>query len=340
VSYSHGDPRHAGESPLKTWTQALIRQLESQILSLDTEYDALHVWMDEQIDPTAKLTDELRGKVAAAGVLMIVMSKRYLASSWCRDELDWFRSQIQDRLGEAGRVFVLRAQPTDPAAWPEFLRDERGHAIPGFSFFDPADGVPWGWPDLRETNREFVKEVCRLQTALTKRLREMRDRAEKRAQEQTEVKANGPPQSGPRRVYLHAPPDCEPARNEIGRALSQDGIVALTAHATAGQGLAGWQHESGARMEAVKRCAALALLRPDDPDRFVGDLIDIGVDERARIADARGAPLPCAVLDKTGASLPIDVEPFGIECFDVSRENWRGDFRRWLDSALATRAGA
>ena len=53
-------------------------------------------------------------------------------------------------------------------------------------------------------------------------------------------------------------------------------------------------------MATAQRCEALALLRPDDGDRFVGDLLDIGVDERARIADARGAPLPCAVLDKTG----------------------------------------
>jgi hypothetical protein len=49
VSYSHGDPRGAGDSPLKTWTRALLRKLESQILSLDTEYDALHVWMSKLI---------------------------------------------------------------------------------------------------------------------------------------------------------------------------------------------------------------------------------------------------------------------------------------------------
>ena len=176
VSYSHGDPRGAGDLPLKTWTQALLRKLESQVLSLDTEYDALHIWMDEQIDPTANITTELRDKVGASGVLIIVMSKRYLASSWCRDELEWFRKQIRDRAGEHGRVFVIRAQRTDTAAWPDFLRDERGNAMPGFSFYDPENGVPWGWPDLRETPRDFVKEMCRLQSVLTKRLRELRDR--------------------------------------------------------------------------------------------------------------------------------------------------------------------
>ena len=340
VSYSHGDPRGAGNSPLKTWTHALLRKLESQILSLDTEYDALHVWMDEQIDPTANLTAELRDKVSASGVLIIVMSKRYLASSWCRDELEWFRKQIRDRAGEHGRVFVIRAQRTDTAAWPDFLRDERGNAMPGFSFYDPENGVPWGWPDLRETPRDFVKEMCRLQSVLTKRLRELRDRAERRAQVEAAAKPAMAPPSGARRIYLHAPSDCEPARDDISRVLAQDGIVPLTAQPCTGGGLAGWQRDSGARMEAAKRCEALALLRPDDGDRFVGDLLDIGVDERARIADARGAPLPCAVLDKTGASLPIDVASFGIEHFDVSRGNWRGEFRQWLDAARPQRGQA
>lgn len=341
VSYSHGDPRGAGESPLKDWTRALVRKLESQVLSLDTEFDALHVWMDEHIDPTAHLTDELRGKVGASGVLIIVVSKRYLGSSWCRDELEWFRKQIRNRAGEQGRVFVIRVQPTDANAWPDFLRDERGHAMPGFSFYDPANGLPWGWPDLRVTEHEFVKELCRLQTALTKRLRELRDRAEKRARADAAAQPLAPSQTGAHRIYLYAPSDCEPARADIGRVLAQDGIVPLTAHATAGRGgLSEWQRDSGARMEAAKRCEALALLRVDDGDRFVGDLLDIGVDERARIADARGAPLPCAVLDKTGASLPIDVSPFGIERFDVNRENWRGEFRQWLDAGRAQQATA
>ena len=337
VSYSHGDPRGGGGSPLKEWTQALIRRLERQILSLDTEFDELNLWIDEQKDPTAHLTEELRAKVGASGVLMIVMSKRYLQSSWCRDELEWFRKQIEERAADSGRVFVIRAQSTDESQWPDFLRDERGHAMPGFAFYDPTTGYPLGWEDLREADRSFVKELCRLQTALTKRLRELRERAAQRAQVEAERAARVAPQhpAGVRRVYLYAPSDSEPVRAEIGRALSADGIVPLTAQSGAGGGLAGWRRDANARMETAKRCEALALLRVDDGERFVGDLLDIGVDERERIASARGAPMPCAVLDKTGESLPLDVSPFGIERFDVNRETWRGEFRQWLDAAKA-----
>ena len=82
------------------------------------------------------------------------------------------------------------------------------------------------------------------------------------------------------------------------------------------------------------------MLRVEQDERFVGDLLGIGVDERERIAGARGAPLPCAVLDKTGERLPIDIAPFGIERFDVNRTDWRNQFRAWLDAARGATAGA
>ena len=59
VSYSHGDPNNAGASPLKRWTNDFIRELKAEVQSVDTEFDDLHLWFDEQIDPTAALTQEL-----------------------------------------------------------------------------------------------------------------------------------------------------------------------------------------------------------------------------------------------------------------------------------------
>ena len=94
VSYSHGDPI-GGRAPLRDWTRALILRLNDRLHALETEFDDFHIWMDPEIDQTAHLTEELRAKASACGVLMIVMSKRYLMSSWCRDELDWFREAVR-----------------------------------------------------------------------------------------------------------------------------------------------------------------------------------------------------------------------------------------------------
>lgn len=337
VSYSHGGPSGAGTTLLKSWTHALLDKLKDQIQSLDTEFDDLVLWFDREIDPTSQLTEALRAKVGASGVLLIIMSNRYLASTWCRDELDWFRAQVEARMGDLGRVFVVRAQKTDHGTWPDFLRDERGHAMTGFAFHD-AEGRPYGWPVPLETDRDFMRELGRLEVALKKRLREFHNRTTKRVEAQAAARAVAlaPAPHGPRRIYLHAAPDGEGARSELGRVLTQSGILPMTTLTVASGDMAQWQRDAKIRMETAKRCDALALLRADESDdRFVDDVFEIGVDERERIGLARGRPLPCAVLDKTGVPLPLDVSGFGIEHFDVSRDGWPGAFASWLDAALS-----
>ena len=93
-------------------------------------------------------------------------------------------------------------------------------------------------------------------------------------------------------------------------------------------------------METAKRCDALALLRADGHEEFIGDLLEIGVDERQRIQSSRDAPLPCAVLDRSGQVLPIDVTSRGIELFDLVKEDWRGQFHSWLNQAREKPAAA
>jgi hypothetical protein len=88
--------------------------------------------------------------------------------------------------------------------------------------------------------------------------------------------------------------------------------------------------ESKARITAVHYCDALALLRPSADPAFVGDLLDVGVDERERIGPARGAPLPCAVLDRSGAPLEVDAAHFGIERFELGNPQWLATFLAWI----------
>ncbi len=333
VSYSHGDPLGHGDSPLKRWTAKLVHELTSEICSVDTEFDDLQVWLDEQTDPTARLTDELRHKVTSSGILMIVMTPRYLASCWCRDELEWFRQQVHDRSRDQGRVFVIRALPTVESEWPEFLRDQRGHSLVGFRFHDPQSNMPYGWRDIRETDEEYVRQLWRLQTALTKRLRELRELAADRARAQQQAAAVAPRPDGSRRIYVHLRADQAPVRTELQRQLTQYGITPLSPTIETGTELSDWARESKTRFEAARRCDALALVRDDSDDSFVGELLDIGVDERERIQAARGSSLPCAVFDSSGTALPIDVSPYGIERFDVGQSDWGAAFSAWLNNS-------
>ncbi len=339
VSYSHGIRSGDVDAPLKDWTLDLIRKLETDIRLVDTEFDDLHIWRDEQIDPTIQLTDELRAKVSHSGILMIMMSPRYLASTWCRDELEWFKQQVEDRTRDHGRVFVIRALQTDQTRWPDFLRDSRGHPLPGFQFHDSQDSsMPYGWRGADTHRDRYVQELGRLQTALMRRLRELRINAERRAKLEAPAVAATP--TGPRRVYLHARPEQAAVCDEVKHVLLQDGIPATSPVVDPGRDIADWARQSRARIEAAKRCDAMALLRSDADERFIDDLWEIGVDERERIQNARGAPLPCAVLDRSGQLLPVDVSGFGIERFDLANDDWRGKFHGWLDQARAPLATA
>ena len=102
ASYSHGVRGGDTDAPLKDWTLELIRRLETDIRAVDTEFDDLHIWRDEQIDPTIHLSDELRGKVKSSGILMIVMSPRYLARLGA--ETNWTGSNNRLRTARAIRA--------------------------------------------------------------------------------------------------------------------------------------------------------------------------------------------------------------------------------------------
>jgi hypothetical protein len=338
LSYSHGVVPGVPDAPLRDWTLQLISNLESDIQLVDTEFEGLNIWCDKKIDPTVKLTDELRTKVTRSGILLIVMSPRYLTSAWCKDERGWFEQQVEDRMRDQGRVFVIRAMLTDETTWPDFLRDSRGHALPGFQFHATQEALPYCWRGGGADRDLYLQQLRRLQTAVMARLRELRDNANHRAKIETPQPAA--PAAGPRRTFLYARPEYAAACDEVKRLLSQDGLPAISAVADRGRDIADFARERRERITVAKQCDALALVRGDGDERFIDDLMEIGVAERERIESARGAPMPCAVLDRSGHGMPIDVSGFGIERFDLGAEDWRGKFHVWLDHSPSRPATA
>ena len=158
VSYSHGDPRGTGRAPLADWTHRLIDELRQDIESTSTEFDQLALWDDREADPTLNLTPMIKDCVSNSALLLIVMSPRYLASCWCKDELEWFGEELRQRCKGEGHTLVVRALPTQEEKWPSPLKDTNGHSLLGFWFHPrPAkEGVkPFGWPDPRPSDREF-----------------------------------------------------------------------------------------------------------------------------------------------------------------------------------------
>ena len=134
VSYAHGVADRRGVKRLKDWSERLNDELESEIKNWQLEFDDLNIFIDRDLDPTRPLTDLLRGHVASSGLLLVIMSERYLSSAWCTDEREWFEAEVKRRGVSGGVVLVVRAQPTNHELWPACLKDERGHVVLGFQF--------------------------------------------------------------------------------------------------------------------------------------------------------------------------------------------------------------
>jgi hypothetical protein len=129
MSYAHGRLPGEAYAPLRSWSQKFIDLLRADIYALQPELSAVRFWDDRNVDPTAALTQDIKEKVERSGVLLIMMSPRYLASDWCKNELHWFKVQFEGRHRSPGRVFVVRAVSTNTDLWPDFLKDESGHRV-------------------------------------------------------------------------------------------------------------------------------------------------------------------------------------------------------------------
>jgi hypothetical protein len=297
----------------------------------------LKIWDDRSIDPTAALTDELRNTVEKSCLLLIVMSPRYMASAWCTDELTWFEQQFAERRNGLGRVFIVRAVSTDRNKWPGFLKDPRGHADLGFRFHRETDDEnvePYGWPDLVDRNEDFYRALATLRRTLVQRLKEIKrkhDRQVAPVATTAAVLSRRPP-----RLYLHARPEHDALRQSVSDELRRAGCNVVTPVATmTGGSLADWTTESRARIEAAQRCDALTLLRGSSDPAFGDELLDIAIDERERVNTARGAPLPCAVLDASRAPFPMAdfARSNRIALFDLGDPAWLSSFKAWAESS-------
>lgn len=174
VSYAHG------MGTLRDWTQKLEADLCGHIQEFVPDLQDFSVFIDKDFDPEAQLTKGLREKVKSSGLLMLVMSDRYLNSEWCRDELTWFQQRLKDYEDNEELIFIVQCQPTDRSQWPDILKDERGHANLGYMFYDKSDQspviMPFGVYDLRA--QDYRIAVHKLACGITTKMRLLKEKQE------------------------------------------------------------------------------------------------------------------------------------------------------------------
>ena len=353
ISYSHGDVDGDGISPLKRWSQAFARELESELRVHPKFGRDLALFFDQHhhsgqgIDPMASLTDQLRTDIANSALVTVLMSPHYLSSKWCADEREWWlQAQAQLALPTDERIAVARIWPT-PDEWPAGLVDARGHQLVGFFFYDRERAElrpqPFEWPAPDGTSKgEFRDNLLELVGWLWQKLEMLKDRvAERTAAANDVAKLAGEGQV----VYLHGRLEQAKAWERANEALSQKGFTVFPGEPDPVESdPKKHQDIRQRRVEILSACDALLLLGSEDGRALDADLVVVGRQDRHSARAVSNRLLPCGLLDFVGASIATPqrrtaARALQIDWLDGTSEPWTPGVQDWL-RAKGAAAGA
>lgn len=106
VSYAHDDNLVPAGASGRGWVTRLAQNLNSVQSALRKR-----VFIDNQLKPGDAFDDALKEKVARSAVLLLLLSRNYLASEWCGTELEHFIQARSDDPQKPRHVFVVELLP-------------------------------------------------------------------------------------------------------------------------------------------------------------------------------------------------------------------------------------
>lgn len=309
VSYGRANRVGDAPSPMRQWSVAFWKALKTELLgpkrfSLSPER-TLRVFFDESEDGLKRmefLTPQVRAAAASSAILLILCSEDYLASDWCRQELDaWDASQKALSIPGEDRIALVRMEPTDERLWPARLKDPHGAGLPGYWFHAPASSryhvsLPFGFPipDF-SVNGDFQNSFLALLADLWNRLGVLKEELEVRTEAKRRLDALKAPAT---QLYLHGRSGQDRDWNQFSVQLRAAGFAVMPTEVDP-------IHQSPAeenafyanRLNTMRDCDALLLMSSDDGSAFDADLSYITRRVR-RSLEARGVALhPCALLN-------------------------------------------
>lgn len=133
------------------WVSIFVDRLRKHVgRELGRKEQGDRVWLDyERLRGSDNVSDSIREKLRASRFLVPIVSKGYLASPWCRQELEIF---LDLHGTESGRIFPVWMSPTDeapPAPLDALLKYK-------FWYEDEARRPRTRWfPDIDPTDRDY-----------------------------------------------------------------------------------------------------------------------------------------------------------------------------------------
>ncbi len=344
ASYSHGDPKGAGTSQFKRFSQGFLRELATELRAHPTFGAELKIFFDDQgepgegLDPNSGLAGQLRTAMGEAAVLTVLMSDHYLRSKWCADERDfWLKSAAEIGMPLNDRLALARIWNTTES-WPDAFKDELGNPFVGTPFYDQAQVAtapwPYAWPEPGPDSRDpFRGRLLSLVSLIWQQIERLKLRidAQKKAQQDVARLAE---ESG-QVLYLHARAADAAAWEKAGEALSAQGYAVLPGEPDAvvsdpEKALRARRQ----RVETMSGCDAVLLVGSPEASAVEADLVVVGRQDRDSARALARRLLPCALLDTVGgvanARRTEAARRLRIDWLDCTQPPWAPKVHDWL----------
>ena len=356
VSYSHGSDAQ-GDATLQDWSLAFVQALKDEIRVLPAFRNTLSLFVDahdvtgQGIDRMAPLTDQLEAQVGASALLLVLMSRDYQASAWCKAEREWWwQRQVATGVQPAGRVAMVRVWPEGPwpgERWPAELSDSAGQPLVGYRFHS-GEGYrarPLGWTQWRNGFDTTVQEaLVGLAGDLCQKLDDVKAAVERQGAARAEAGrlagADG------QTIYLHGRVERAAEWERTAGALLASGYAVLPGEPDpAERDPARLELLRERRVETLTGCDALMLLGSSDGRAVDAEMIVVGKHDRNSARARFNRWLPCALLDATGAPVATPVRraaarAMQTDWLDVTHDALVPVVQRWLgDKAVQAARG-
>jgi hypothetical protein len=136
ISYAHVDdePIAKGEDGWVTTLVSKLRKFLDQYLGQRSS-----LWIDQQLARHVQITPEVVSRLESTATLVMILSRAYLKSAWCKRERKTFLKVVKERVRSGSRVFIVERNKVDLQYRPDELSDLIGYR---FWIQDALGGAP------------------------------------------------------------------------------------------------------------------------------------------------------------------------------------------------------
>jgi hypothetical protein len=234
ISYARDDDAPPPEAPE---TGGFVRSLHEQLMF---EFKRLghprpKLWRDtKRIEKADQFEPRILEAIKASSLLLVVLSKNWMASDWCRRELDAFAARWRGDRGMQERVIVAAKRHVDRTRRPSLLQGQDGIAF--YTLEEPDDiGIEHEYFTRgKARDRRYYDQIEELGGVLWRRAERVGARPGEQIRAPLDPVRPPPPAPNGRTIYVARPAtDMQSAYDSVVKELVGRGYAVVPDPATA-----------------------------------------------------------------------------------------------------------